>query len=395
MSAERKQTDNETQQAKEEFLSDLTDLENRVNDTWEELDETRKRLNEDHKKLTEILNRYKNLNNSLNQLQSAYDDNEDDINLKQELDPTDEVDKRLKYLSKEMNIIHENKLRVGSLWLRFLVGRVSMKVWDDGTKLQLKTEYHKFKYRTNFIFLIFPILQLIWSKYYGSFSWVINQWHQIWLLYYYITLSTRELILKINGSKLHLWWIIHHQISSFGAFICLLIQRSAYERYWFLFELLPWMSLIVGGLQIWANKYQLKRHYVRLALGKDSYQDIALAESVINEKNAQSSLEFNLLKMASYMTYLLELSAGIGLIVFVYINDTANGHTFDLFQFEAYLCGICFVALGIGNANALHTRPSKYMSRTGSTHTLVGDATGKKMRRRSAVLNGSQFKKLE
>ena len=352
-------------------------------------------MNNDHKKLTEILNRYKNLNNSLNRLQSAYEDKDDDINLKQELDPLDDVDKRLKYLEKEMNIIHENKLRVGSLWLRFLVGRVSMKVWDEGTKLQLKTEYHKFKYRTNFIFLAFPIMQLIWSRYYGSFSWVINQWHQIWLLYYYITLSTRELILKINGSKLHLWWIIHHQISSFGAFITLLIQRSAYDRYWFLFELIVWMSLIVGGLQIWANKYQLKRHYVRLALGKDSYQDIALSESVINEKNMRSSIEFNLLKIACYITYLLELSVGIGIIFFVYINDKDNGYGFDLFQFEAYLCGVCFLALGIGNTNALYTRPSKYIVRTGSTESLVGDRMGKKMRRRSSVLNGNEFKKLE
>ena len=380
MSTERKE--DTTSDPKEEFLSDLLDLENRVSDTWDELDETRKRLNDDHKKLTEILNRYKNLNRDLKLLRDAYEDeNDDELNLKQEIPSTNDVDKRLKFLDKEMNIIHENKLRVGSLWLRFLVGRVSMKVWDDAKKFQLKTEYHKFKYRTNFIFLLFPILQLIWSRYYNSFSWVINQWHQIWLLYYYITLSTREVILKLNGSKLHNWWIIHHQISSFGAFVSILLMRSAYDRYSFLFEMIIWMSLIVGLLQIWANRYQLKRHYVRLALGKDHNIDVALAEGVVNETNTQSSIEFNLLKGFCYLVYLFELSAGLGSIFYVYWSDNENGYGFDLFQFEAYLCGICFAILGIGNSYAMHTRPSKYMRRAGSREGLLA-ARERKMKGR-------------
>eukprot|EP01084_Bolivina_argentea_P060227 110051_1 len=365
----------------EEFLSDLQDLETRMADTWSELDETRKRLNDDHKKLTEILNRYKNLNHSLSQLHAAYNESDADDNNNIKLinkNDSNNINKRLNLLDHEMEVIHENKQRVGSLWLRLLVGRVSMKVWDEGNKLQLKTEYHKFKYRTNFIFLLFPLIQLIWSKYYSNFSWVINQWHNCWLLYYYITLTTREVILKLNGSRLHIWWIIHHQISASGAFLCVLLMRSAYERYSFLFEMIIWMSLIVGILQIWATKYQLRRHYVRLALGKDMSVDIASSESIINEINTQSSIEFKLLKICCYCVYLIELSVGCTIVFYVYWNDMKNKISFDLFKFEAYLCGICFLTLGIGNTYALYTRPSKYMRRAGSREKIFSNSTFKR-----------------
>jgi len=372
----------------DEFLSDLSDLEDRVCDTWNELEETLQRLNDDHIRLTSVLNRYANLNDCVKRLGAAYNEdksNTEHTNLPGQLTDSDDVEHRLALLHKEMNVIKENKLRVGSLWLRFLVGRVSMKVWDDAKKLQMKTEYHAFKYRTNFIFLFFPVIQLIWSRYFHSFSWVINQWHEIWLLYYYISLTTRELILKLNGSKLHYWWIIHHQISSVGALISVLLMRSAYDRYSFIFELLIWISLIVGVLQIFATKYQLRRHYVRLALGKDTGVDIALTESMLNEENAQSSLEFNILKIASYLVYLLELSVGLSIVVGVYWYDMQNGHQFDLFQFEAYLCGFCFVLLAIGNTYALYTRPSKYMMKSSSREGISQLA---KQRRDSLKVQG-------
>lgn len=34
--------------------------------------------------------------------------------------------------------------------------------------------------------------------------------HQLWLLYYYLTLSLRENILLANGSDILHWWIYHH-----------------------------------------------------------------------------------------------------------------------------------------------------------------------------------------
>ncbi len=379
MTTDKTRIAEERQEPKNEFLSDLSDLENHMADTWDELDETRKRLNDDHKKLREILNRSKNLNRSLKGLRRVYNDKDDKIFL-DDMECND-VGKRLCLLDKEMAVIHENKMRVGSIWLRFVVGRVSMKVFDDAQRLQLKTEYHKFKYRTNFIFLSFPIMQLLWSRYCGdgSFSWVVNQWHNIWLLYYYITLTTREVILKLNGSRLHYWWIIHHQISSFGAFICILLMRSAYDRYSFLFEMIIWMSLIVGSLQIWATTYQSKRHYVRLALGKDLSVDIASSESIVNERNTQSSVEFNLLKTCCYLVYLLESSVGLSIVFYVYWNDKENEFAFDLFQFEAYLCGICFLLLGCGNTYALYMRPSKYMRRAGSRDSFQKRSYYKKL----------------
>jgi len=43
-------------------------------------------------------------------------------------------------------------------------------------------------------------------------SWV-KAFFQVWLLYYYISLALREHILKVNGSLIKWWWIIHHYLS--------------------------------------------------------------------------------------------------------------------------------------------------------------------------------------
>ena len=145
---------------------------------------------------------------------------------------------------------------------------------------------------------------------------------------------------------------------------------------------------MVGCLQIWANNYQLKRHYVRLALGKDQSVDIALTESIVNEKNTKSSIEFNLLKICCYLVYLFELSVGASVAFFAVYNDGINGEKFDLFQFEAVLMGLCFMILGIGNGYALFTRSSKHMKRSGSTERMF-DVKEQKMRKRSS------FKKMK
>merc|ERR1712129_64562 len=183
--------------------------------------------------------------------------------------------------------------------------------------------------------------------------------------------------------NMHNWWIIHHQISSFGSFVSILLMRSAYERYSFIFEWMIWCSLIVGCLQIWGTAYQMRRHYVRLALGKDQSVDIALTESIVNEQNTKSSVEFMLLKVCCYCVYVFELCIGFSLALFAVYNDRLNGERFDLFQFEAVTMGLCFMCLGIGNGYALLNRPAKHMKRSGSTERMF-DIKERKMRKRSS-----------
>jgi hypothetical protein len=117
------------------------------------------------------------------------------------------------------------------LFMRLMVGRVPMTLWKHGDRIRFKDEYNKFKGRTTLIFLLWPLVQLalhmcaaedglLWSASStrgACFGWSLSahsselllQAHQLWLLYYYTTLSLRENILLANGSDILHWWIYH------------------------------------------------------------------------------------------------------------------------------------------------------------------------------------------
>lgn len=66
-------------------------------------------------------------------------------------------------------------------------------------------------------FVVFPLVW-IFVYMYLRHLWRYTHWihilTHIWMLYYYVSLSLRENILKTNGSNIKTWWIIHHYLSS-------------------------------------------------------------------------------------------------------------------------------------------------------------------------------------
>ena len=66
-------------------------------------------------------------------------------------------------------------------------------------------------------FIIFP---LIWIATYAYLRHKFRYTHwihvltHIWTLYYYVSLSLRENILRVNGSNIKPWWIYHHYVSA-------------------------------------------------------------------------------------------------------------------------------------------------------------------------------------
>ena len=66
-------------------------------------------------------------------------------------------------------------------------------------------------------FVVFPLVW-IFVYMYLRHKWRYTHWihilTHIWMLYYYVSLSLRENILKTNGSNIKRWWIIHHYLSS-------------------------------------------------------------------------------------------------------------------------------------------------------------------------------------
>ncbi|ETO09850.1 hypothetical protein RFI_27529 [Reticulomyxa filosa] len=246
-----------------------------------------------------------------------------------------------------------------------------------GKRILLKQEYVKFKWRTNVIFVLFPVLQLLWRYYNrggGIFSshfdpntsytveWVLCQWHHGWLLYLYLSLAIREYVLRLNGSRIYIWWIYHHHISSLMSFVSILLMRSAYTRFKLIFDYATCLFLIIGLIQMWQNYNSKRRHYARTAMGRAGTLDISTGETIVELPS--SGCEFQCLKVCLYLLYGLEMSVGIATIFYVFAQgyDLPPQNRFDLFQFEGYLLGILTFSIGLGNTFALYTRPKKQPS---------------------------------
>jgi len=154
----------------------------------------------------------------------------------------------------------------GSQFIRFFLGQVNVKQYREGERYVLKKEYEKFKNRTSIIFLVAVIVQMLFP-----INW-LQVLFQVWLLYYYVSLALRENILRVNGSAIMPWWIIHHYFSIILSLVFLLWPSSeAYEKFNSQFLRL---GLVQASVQLLANRYHQSQLYKQIAIGKASRMDV-------------------------------------------------------------------------------------------------------------------------
>ena len=101
-----------------------------------------------------------------------------------------------------------------------MLGSGNVKQYRDGERFVLKKEYEKFKRRTNPIFLILVALALFFLDQpflclglQESLIFYVNNGKQVFAIYYFASLVLRENILRVNGSHIKIWWILHHYLS--------------------------------------------------------------------------------------------------------------------------------------------------------------------------------------
>lgn len=99
-----------------------------------------------------------------------------------------------------------------------------------------------------------------------------------WLLYFYTATALRESVLKVNGSLIRPWWIQHHYWSMAACVLMLSLPADSPAFVQAATRFLWWamMQAIVIVLQ---NRYQRRRMYTRIALGKNSCMDVISGES--------------------------------------------------------------------------------------------------------------------
>ncbi|EGG16102.1 transmembrane protein [Cavenderia fasciculata] len=222
----------------------------------------------------------------------------------------------------------------GGVFVRLFLGQVNVKHYREGERFRLKTEYEKFKFKTNPQFILFVALLFMFP----SNSFITTSW-QIWLLYYYVTLALRENILLVNGSSIRPWWIMHHYLSIAGALTNLLWPLSTSFT-----DLLPMMTMFSGAqgiVQILTNRYQQGQLYRMVAIGKANIMDVT-SENMISDPGWTPSALF-LLPFLLFV-HCFQMYNGFVFLTYSYFKY----HTYYI-EWQVIACGLILVSLGIGN----------------------------------------------
>jgi len=321
----------------ESCLQSLETLQKTVNDKY---DDAVKRLNKNFLDIDAALAKRTHLQKECSNCQALLQEAKSVCNI--ETEKILSFQTRLEELRKYTDFLGKTKRKVGSNFLRYIMGHVSVRVWNESDRKQLKIEYNKFKQIGTFCMILFPISQLV-----IGFSWVLHQWHQVCAVYYYFSLSIRENVLKLNGSRIKRWWIVHHYLTIIQSFLSLMICRSVYNDYQGYFAYLTYLSLWNGCVMWVQNQYQEARHYARVAMGKASIFDGTTSETLV-EAPSQSSTWYYFLVPLLYMTYMFEIIlAGYCFSEFLY-NYTRQNRV-RIFEMEFLLVCVVWIAIAFGN----------------------------------------------
>ncbi|KAI4471192.1 transmembrane protein induced by tumor necrosis factor alpha [Holotrichia oblita] len=147
---------------------------------------------------------------------------------------------------------------------RYRLGIISSNL--EGFKY--KDEYEKFKLVLSIIAFVFSMLNL-------SVRFRVLELCNIFLLvWYYCTLTIRESILKVNGSRIKGWWRLHHFLSTVAAGILLIWpDQETWMEFRNQFMLFNAYISVVQYLQF---RYQRGVLYRLKALGERHNMDITI-----------------------------------------------------------------------------------------------------------------------
>ncbi|XP_061716247.1 transmembrane protein 120 homolog isoform X2 [Cydia pomonella] len=184
-------------------------------------------------------------------------------------------DERVATLEKEVMkrkaMLHEIEATLpkqNSLYLRIILGNVNVSILNKNDKFKYKDEYEKFKLILSVIAFVLAVLNL-----YIDFRPL--QLILIFLLvWYYCTLTIRESILKVNGSRIKGWWRLHHFISTVVAGILLIWpQNVPWSEFRHTFM---WFIAYISVVQYMQFRYQSGVLYRLKALGARHNMDITI-----------------------------------------------------------------------------------------------------------------------
>lgn len=244
-------------------------------------------LSKEYNKLEDVSNEYNEMLEKLEQLQQKcmkdmahqrYRVSQISSNLKQytssnvttsiEKDKVADLEKNIIKRKAQLYDIDQTLPQKNGTYLNIIVGDVNVSILNRKSKLQYKDDYEKFKLILNGIGLFMAIINLSYNSRVLELSFIFL------LVWYYCTLTIRESILKVNGSRIKGWWRTHHFISTVCAGVLLIWPQG---EPWQLFRnQFMYFNAYISMVQFLQFRYQRGVLYRLKALGERHDMDITI-----------------------------------------------------------------------------------------------------------------------
>nr|CAH7736248.1 unnamed protein product [Callosobruchus chinensis] len=255
---------------------------NQILEEWDELNNDFKQLEIDNKTYIQHLDQLTNLQKKcLSHLTHQW--YRLDIitkNLK-ELEKTKDKEKHKEYEEKvkelessilkrraQLHEVEQTLPKPNGIYLKIILGNVNVSILNKEEKFKYKDEYEKFKLILSMIGIVMAVLN------YSVRFRPLELSYIFLLVWYYCTLTIRESILKVNGSRIKGWWRLHHFLSTVAAGILLIWpDNEAWAMFRNQFMIFNMYISLVQYLQF---RYQRGALYRLKALGERHNMDITI-----------------------------------------------------------------------------------------------------------------------
>lgn len=147
---------------------------------------------------------------------------------------------------------------------------------------------------------------------------------------YYVIVTIREFILIANGSRIKLWWRVHHYVAILQSVV--LIEWPDGTTYRQFRENFLFFSLYLGAVQLLQFYYQRGELYRKLSLGK--------ADPMETTTDLPNRSTFSVLIVALFLAYIFQLTNAVKLIGLAGQPGA---------EWQVFACAILFGVLGVGN----------------------------------------------
>ncbi|KAL7672299.1 hypothetical protein ACOME3_007188 [Neoechinorhynchus agilis] len=165
--------------------------------------------------------------------------------------------------------IRDTLPRPPEIYLKIVLGQVPLCILDNMEKWKYKQDYEWFKLVVSLIIFVCSFVLLFVPS-----RALADSLFQLLLVWYYCTLTIRESILVTNGSRIKLWWRVHHFLATVQSSIFLIWPSSnSYEHVRSPMFMYCAYITFVQTLQFYYQKGLL---YRLRALGETKPMDISL-----------------------------------------------------------------------------------------------------------------------